>query len=47
MENINRIIVVCRGTASSVTVIHSGVSLAKKYGAKTSGMLSWSGKLDA
>jgi universal stress protein A len=34
MENINRILVVSRGTTSSIAAVHAGVSLAKKYEAK-------------
>ncbi|MBI5591359.1 MAG: universal stress protein [Deltaproteobacteria bacterium] len=33
MQNINRILVVSRMTTSSITAVHYGVSLAKKYGA--------------
>lgn len=34
METINRILVASRSTTSSITAVHAGVSLAKKYGAK-------------
>jgi universal stress protein A len=36
MQDINRILVVSRMTTSSITAVHYGVSLAKKYGATLS-----------